>query len=273
MCPSIPEVRLYYGKLAQRLTGVYRADGFKVDGMYVCPPCFNPGHHHQNPNEASQDYYKVFEAFYSQAKSINRQVTIMSCPCGSICDFTSLPYITETIAADPENLKTVRRNAKLYRALKGADTPFSSDYIDIEEETMIFPNTLATAIGAGTVPQAFFGASPSPENLKIYKKWFALYAAEMISQAQYLNLYDICFDKPETHVFKKTSNRIPLFYYSFYMDDSRWNGTVELRGLDPQKKYLVYDYVNQKEMGIVSGESPYLSVSFEHFLLVKCREK
>ena len=270
LCPSLPEVRQYYEKLAQRLVGKYNADGFKVDGMYVPPPCYNPKHNHKNPNESSQDYYKVFKAFYDKAKSLNKTTTIMSCPCGTICDYTSLPYVTQTIAADPESYETVRRKSKLYRALKGANTPYSSDYIDIAEGELRFPITLANAIGIGAVPQTFYGKNPTKEELEIYRKWFKIYSDEMISQAEYLNLYDIYFDNPETYVFKKNVDGKDVFYYSFYDMNNEWSGIIKFRGLDKNIKYSIYDYVNKKWLGKISGMKPEMELSFKDFLLVKC---
>lgn len=273
MCPSLPEVQQYYKNLAERLVGKYKADGFKVDGMYVSPPCYNPKHNHKNPNESSQDYYKVFEAFYNEAKSTDSKVTILSCPCGTICDYTSLPFVTQTIAADPESYETVRRKSKLYRALKGASTPYSSDYIDIAEGELKFPITLANAIGVGAVPQTFYGKKPGEEDLEIYKKWFKIYSNEMISQAVYLNLYDIHFDKPETYVFIKNGDTKDVYYFSFYDDNSEWNGNIEFRGLDKNKKYSVYDYVNNNELGIIEGKNANMNLSFKKYLLVKCIEE
>ncbi|MFQ5771280.1 MAG: alpha-galactosidase, partial [bacterium] len=272
MCPSLPEVQAYHEEMARRFVSKYGADGFKVDGMYVCPPCYNPQHKHQNPNESSEDYHKVFKAFYEEAKSINRETTIMVCPCGTIGDYMSLPYISETIAADPKSYEAVRRKAKLYRALKGVDTPFSSDYVDIEKGNLHFPTTFANAVGVGAVPQTFFGKHPSDETMEIYKKWFTVYSREKISQATYLNLYDMHFDRPETHVFKKTVNNKDVFYFSFFADESEWHGRVVFRGLDRNKKYRVYDYVNEKELGVIHGSAPEMELSFREYLLVKCFE-
>ncbi|MBC8402303.1 MAG: alpha-galactosidase [Candidatus Marinimicrobia bacterium] len=272
MCPGLSEVQEYHKELAKRFVGKYGADGFKVDGMYVPPPCYNLEHHHDNPNESSEDYHKVFKTFYTEAKSINHQTTIMACPCGTVSDYTSLPYITETIAADPKSYEVVRRKAKLYRALKGANTPYSSDYIDITKGNLSFPITFATAIGVGAVPQTFYGEKPSEERMNIYKKWFTIYSDEMISRAEYLNLYDMHFDRPETHVFKKTVNNKDIIYFSFYADDGEWNGEIEFRGLDKTKEYLAYDYVQRKNIGTISGSSPRMNLEFKNYLLIKCIE-
>ena len=273
MCPSLQEVQNYHREMAERFVGIYGVDGFKVDGMYVCPPCYNYEHNHQNPNESTEDYHKVFKAFFEHAKSINNTITIMACPCGSVCDFSTLPFITETIAADPKSYKTVRRKAKLYRALKGADTPFSSDYIDVLKGKMEFPIIFANAIGVGAIPQAFYGKQPSVEYMEHYKKWFSIYSNEMISQAEYRNLYDMDFDEPETHVFRNVQDGKNIFYYSFFADNKQWEGVVEFRGLDKTKEYSVYDYVNNKEIGFIRKDSLKLNLNFKDFLFVKCLEK
>ncbi len=273
MCPSLPEVQEFYRQMAERLVGKYGADGFKVDGMYVCPPCYNPEHHHKNPNESSEDFHKVFKSFYEGAKSLNSKAVIMNCPCGALCDYTSLPYVTETISADPITYLNVRRRAKVYRALKGASVPYSSDFIDVSVGNMKFPTMFANAVGVGAVPQSFYGKTPSDDVVEIYKKWFGIYSAEMISKAEYLNLYDIAFDKPETHAFRKNIDGKEVFYYSFFADESSWKGKVELRGLTSGKSYKVIDFVNNNELGAVTVSSPYIQITFDNYLFVKVLEK
>ena len=264
MCPSLPDVQEYHKKLARRLVGEYKADAFKVDGMYNCPPCYNPKHNHKNPNESSEDYYKVFKAFYEEAKSINPNVTVMVCPCGTICGYDILPYVSQTIAADPSNCLTVRRFGKLYRALKGANSPYSSDYTDVKYGLCRLP----TAVGCGTVPQVFYGEKPDKETDEWYKKWFNIYNREMVSKGEYINLYDIYYDMPETHLIKKSSPEGNIYYYSMYANE--YNGKVELRGLPKGKQFRIIDYPNDKELGVISGNSPFVDVAFKDYLLIKC---
>jgi len=273
MCPSLPEVQEFHKNLANRLVQKYGADGFKVDGMYVCPPCYNPLHHHKNPNESSEDFHKVFKAFYDAAKIANKETSIMACPCGSVCDYLSLPYITQTIASDPGTFKTVRRKAKIYRALKGSNTPYSSDYIDHNLGDEKFPLGFVNAVGVGAVPQAFYGRTPSVDRLKLYRKWSKIYSSEKLYKAEYLDLYDMEFDKPETYSFKKNKNNKEILYYSFYAYDIGWNGEVEFRGLDKNKEYIVFDYVNNKNYGVLAGNLPKMEISFDNYLFVKCTEK
>jgi alpha-galactosidase len=171
------------------------------------------------------------------------------------------------------SLQTVRRRAKLYRALKGDSSPYSSDFVDLDVGNLHFPVSLTNAIGCGAVPQSFYGKSPADSIMDIYQKLFTLYDKEKVSKAEFVNLYDMNFDKPETHVFKKKQKDKTVYYFSFFADDTVWNGEVEFRGLDRSKKYKVLDYINNKELGELDGKSPKMNIQFEKNLLVKCIEK
>jgi len=269
MCPCLPEVQEYHRDMARRLVGEYGADAFKIDGMYTCPPCYNPAHNHKNPNESSEDFYKLFKAFYEEAKSINPDVAVMVCPCGTICSYAILPYVSQTIGADPPNYLTVRRFGKLHRALKGANSPYSSDNTDGRRGLLKLP----TAIGCGAVPQTFYGETPDENADKWYKKWFDIYNKEMISQGEYINLYDIYYDKPEIHLIRKSSKTGDIYYYSMYADNDEWSGKIELRGLDKDIEYRIIDYPNDRELGTVNGNLPKIDVSFKDYLLIKCVPK
>ena len=84
----------------------------------------------------------------------------------------------------------------------------------------------------------------------------------MLSQGQYLgDLYDIGFDKPETHAVRKGDS----MYYAFYVP--QWTGSVTLRGLGA-KRYKVVDYVNAKPLGFVKGPIGELRVNFKKSLLI-----
>ena len=84
-----------------------------------------------------------------------------------------------------------------------------------------------------------------------------------LSKGKYLGeLYDIGYDRPETHVVEKDDTN----YYAFYAED--WNGTIEFRGLDGDT-YKLYDYVNEKEIGVIEKPDYRLDVSFKNFLLLK----
>jgi alpha-galactosidase len=87
----------------------------------------------------------------------------------------------------------------------------------------------------------------------------------MLSRGEYLGtLYDIGFDKPETHAIQKNGD----MYYAFYAP--QWNGHVTLRGL-AARSYRVTDYVNGTELGTVRGPAATLSVEFEKYLLIEAK--
>ena len=267
MCPGLPEVQEFYKIMAGRLIEKYKADGFKVDGMYTCPPCYNPEHHHKNPNESSADFYKVFEAFYNEAKKINPESTIMVCPCGATDSYAILPYVSQTIGADPEKSITVRQMSKLYKALKGSSSPFISDDINYAGEENL---RLPTAVGVGAVPQFLYGKLPDAEKMRFYNHWLKICHQEQLFKSDYINLYDMYYDKPETYVFKKLIGNKEIQYYSFFADTANFAGEIELRGLKPDLNYKVIDYNNDKILENISGNKPVLKTSFRDYLFIKC---
>jgi alpha-galactosidase len=128
----------------------------------------------------------------------------------------------------------------------------------------------ATSMGPGGVIGTKFTWPAGPENMQLkgerethWKKWFTLYNDKMLSKGIYLNLYDIVYDKPESHVISKNNN----FYYAFYATE--WKGNIELRGLE-NKKYKVFDYENQVDMGTVEGPVGVITPSFNAHLLLEC---
>ena len=75
-------------------------------------------------------------------------------------------------------------------------------------------------------------------------------------------LYDIGFDKPETHAVEKDGR----MHYAFYAPS--WQGAVELRGLG-NGRYRLTDYVSGADLGVVTGPLARLQVQFEHYLLLE----
>ena len=86
----------------------------------------------------------------------------------------------------------------------------------------------------------------------------------MISKGTYLNLYDIAYDKPETHVLQKGDT----LYYAFYADE--WNDKIELRGLDRNKTYTVCEYTaDDKKTYTIEGSDPYIKPEFTRDYLIE----
>jgi alpha-galactosidase len=88
----------------------------------------------------------------------------------------------------------------------------------------------------------------------------------MLSRGQYLGqLYDIGFDVPETHVIRRDRK----MYFAFFA--KHWKGPLELRGLEDHR-YSVYDYVNKKSLGTLSGPKARITADFEDCLLLEVRQ-
>ena len=87
----------------------------------------------------------------------------------------------------------------------------------------------------------------------------------MLSKGVYRgDLYDIGYDRPETHAVQKGNT----MYYAIY--NPGYAGQVELRGLQNQM-YQVVDYVNNKDLGTVMGPRAVLNVSFKEYLLIEVK--
>ncbi|MGH9694265.1 MAG: glycoside hydrolase family 36 protein, partial [Bryobacteraceae bacterium] len=109
------------------------------------------------------------------------------------------------------------------------------------------------------------GKDLTPEREQLFVKWLGIYKDKMLSRGEYLgSLYDIGFDKPETHAIRKGRS----MYYAFYAP--QWNGKIILRGLEA-RRYRVTDYVDGKDLGTVRGPAATLDIDFEKHLLIEAK--
>jgi len=100
-----------------------------------------------------------------------------------------------------------------------------------------------------------------------WKKWIGKYRALGLSRAEYVNLYDIAFDKPEIHVVKKGDE----FFYGVYADSGSKNEEIILRGLEKGVSYSVYDYNHDRQLGTINGSNPVLNTDFTEYLLIRLK--
>jgi alpha-galactosidase len=101
----------------------------------------------------------------------------------------------------------------------------------------------------------------------LWKKWFDIAAQHSLADGEYLNLYDMVFDFPETHAIRKGDS----IYYAFFtqnMDES-FSGEIQLRGLDETKRYQVQDYVEDNILGEIVGSNPSIHVEMNGAFLLK----
>lgn len=275
LCPAYKPVQENARQLVEKMFTVWGFDGLKIDGQHLnaAPPCYNPVHHHQRPEESTEAVPDFFKVIYGEALKLKKDAVIEICPCGTAYSFFTMPYFNQSVASDPTSSYQVRTKGKTLKALIGSDHAFFGDHVELSDNGSDFASTL----GIGGVIGTKFTWPPgvyknkesgdidlSPGKEKIWKKWIDIYNAKLLPSGHYLgNLYDIGFDKPETHAISKDGK----MYYAFYAN--QWNGEVELRGLE-NKIYKVIDYVNDKELGNVNGPVAKLKVEFKDYLLVEC---
>ena len=181
-----------------------------------------------------------------------------------------MPYLNMTVASDPESSWQVRLKGKTIKALLGDRTAYFGDFVELSEGGTDFASSFGVGAVIGTNfawPGAPGKKDPklllTPERQALWQRWTKLYDRLRLVDGTYLGtLYDIGFDRPETHVIAKGDAR----YYAFYAKNYR--GDVELRGLKPGA-YRVRDYVHDRDLGLVQGPRAKLAVHFNHSLLIE----
>jgi alpha-galactosidase len=271
LCPADRRVVEYHKALVRKILVDWGFDGLKLDGqdMNGVPACYNPAHHHAQPEESVEALPDFFQAIYETAQAVKPGTLVEFCPCGTAFSFFTMPHFNMSVASDPRGSFQVRTKAKTLKALMGDDIPFFGDHVELSDGGNDFASTLGVGGVVGTqfvLPSLVTKHGKSdltPSREKDFEKWLRIYREKMLSRGQYLGeLYDIGFDVPETHVIRKDK----AMYYAFFA--KQWKGTVELRGLE-DRKYSVVDYVSGKNLGTVSGLSAHLPVEFDGNLLVE----
>jgi alpha-galactosidase len=215
-----------------------------------------------------------FKAISDAAHAVKPHSLIELCPCGTSYSFFSMPYFNMTVASDPESSWQVRSKGKSLRALMGDRVPYFGDHVELSDGGDDFASTIGVGGVIGTQYRwppddktAPRGELPteklilSPQKEVVWKKWIDIYSRNMLSQGEYLgDLYDIGFDKPETHAIRKGDN----LNFSFFA--KKWNGPLEFRGLS-DRRYEIADYVNGRHLGFVRGPGK-IDAAFDKYLLV-----
>jgi alpha-galactosidase len=272
LCPAYQPTVDYMAGLVRKFVGEWGYAGLKIDGQHLncVAPCYNPAHKHARPEESVEKLQDFFQAIYAAALASNPQAVVELCPCGTSYSFFNFRSFNSAPASDPESSWQVRHKGKSLKALMGPTAAFAGDHVELSTGGADFAST----VGIGGIvstkftwphdpkPKDSFLLSPAKE--PIWRRWIALYNEKQLPLGTYRGeLYDIGFDKPETHVIEKAGR----FYYAFYGRD--FSGPVPLRGLQAGRRYHVRDYYNDRNLGEVSGQDNQLQVAFDDFLVIE----
>jgi len=271
LCPADPDVVEYHKAIVVKAMKDWGFDGLKLDGQHMngAPPCYNPAHHHARPEESVEGMPLFFKALYDTARQVKSDALVEFCPCGDAYSFFTMPYFNMSVASDPGSAYQVRTKGKSLKALHGDSVAYFSDHVDM------YKDDFASAIGVGAVLGTNFvwpeGSADrkrgdlTPAREQNFEKWLGIYKEKMLSRGEYMGtLYDIGFDKPETHAIRKDGS----MYYAFFAPD--WKGKVTLRGLSAGP-YHVTDYENGKDLGTVHGPEATLDVQFAKHLMLEAK--
>ena len=276
LCPAVEAVQEYTMDLTRMFIEDWGFDGHKLDNIYTVPPCHNLAHHHEQPVESVHAFVALYRKIFEFTRELKPNSVTQICPCGTQILHTLIPAMDQAVTADPTSSRQIRRRIKFYKALLGSRSAIFADHVELTDDGMDFASELGTGGILATKfireedeairprLQEWWGLDRKKE--QTWKKWFALYKQLLLSKEEYLNLYDIAFDVPESHVIRKGDE----FYFAFYAPEFKANfvGEIEFRGLE-QQQYQLIDYVNEKLLGTISGPTAKLSLSFTHALLVK----
>ena len=273
LCPADRRVVEYHKALVRKILVDWGFDGLKLDGqdMNGVPACYNPAHHHKQPEESVEALPDFFREIFETTQTVKPGSLVEFCPCGTAYSFFTMPHFNMSVASDPGSSFQVRSKAKTLKALIGDSIPYFGDHVELSDRGDDFASTIGVGGVVGTqfvLPTLAEKRSKSdltPSREKEFEKWLRIYREKMLSKGQYLgHLYDVGFDVPETHVIRKDRT----MYYAFFA--KQWKGSVELRGLE-DRNYSVVDYVTGKRLGMVSGHNAHLPIEFTGNLLVEAQ--
>ena len=270
LCPGLPEVRAYTANLTRRFVEEWGFDGHKLDNIYTVPACHNPAHHHARPEESVEGFAEAYRLIFETTRQIKPDSVTQICPCGTPITHTLIPWMDQAVTADPTSSAQIRQRIKFYKGLLGPHSPIFADHVELSDQGSDF----ASELGAGGIMATKF-IWPADEDLRTrlenwpvlsaekeasWRRWFNLYSQHPLAKGEYLNLYDLGYDRPETHLIRYDGR----LYYAFFTGtlDQSFLGKVVLRGLEPGREYRLYDYVEEKPLGAVTGPEAAIELAF-----------
>lgn len=277
LCPGLPKVREYTAALTRKFIRDWDFDGHKLDNIYTMSACYDPTHNHVDPQESVRGFAEVYRQIFDITRELKPYSVTQICPCGSTLTHTLIPATDQTVTADPTSSTQIRQRIKFYKGLMGERAAVFADHVELSDGGIDF----ASCLGAGGVLATKF-VHPLDDSVKsrlqeywpltgdkepLWKKWFELAAQHSLADGEYLNLYDLAFDYPEAHTIRKDDD----MYYGFFCRtlQEKFSGKIELRGLNKEKTYQVFDYVDGRALGNIAGASPRIKIKMQGALLLK----
>ena len=273
MCPAYDKTITHTKEQVTRYMKHWGYRGLKIDGQHLngVPRCYNPKHNHERPEESVEKLQAFWREVYDTALSIDKEAVVEICPCGTSYSFFNLPHMNQSVSSDPLSSWQVRLKGKTLKALAGESAAYYGDHVELSDDQSDFASSLGIGAVVGTkftLPSDNPAAAQyllSAEKEAVWSKWIGLYNDKMLPKGEYLGeLYDIGFDRPETHAIRKDGS----IFYAFYADVH--SGEIELRGLEAGE-YRLVDYVANKDMGVVDGPTASIHADFERYLLIEAK--
>jgi alpha-galactosidase len=272
LCPAYEPSLDHLRQVLTRAVSVWGFDGAYTDyqGMSAVPACFNPAHHHRSPLDSFQAMPKLYEMIQTTLHRLKPGTLHEVCICSLPHSPYYMPYYDLANASDPVSTLQVRSRVKAEKAIRGGTFPVGDCYqVPLQEWTgYSVPESFETAMGTGAQLTTFYRELDERQRA-LWQRWFHEYRELDLTHGEYVNLYDLAFDKPEVHVLRKGRD----LYYGIFADV--WphdKYKIELRGLDKAQTYEVYDYANRRSLGTLKGAQPILNIAFKDSLLLRVRQ-
>ncbi|MBO4605576.1 MAG: alpha-galactosidase [Bacteroidales bacterium] len=252
-------------------------DGFKMDGqqLNLSAADYNPASGLTYPEEAQERHPEYFQKIYERANEIKPGCVLQICPCGCAINFFYLPWMNQAVASDPTSSFQIRMKRKVYAALC-PDLAYYADHVELSDGGLDFPSQIGVGGIIGTKftwpePNPYAeqngGSILTPEKEALLRKWVPIYTDKMLSKGKYLGLYSYGFDIPEGHVIEKDG----AMYYAFYAPSWK-GGSIELRGLEPGRKYTVTEYTADEPRSYeIDGSHPFINPVFTNNYLIEVK--
>ena len=90
LCPADQRVVDYHKALVRKILVDWGFDGLKLDGQHMngVPACYNPAHHHAQPEDSVEALPDFFKAIYDTAQAVKPGTLVEFCPCGTSFSFS-----------------------------------------------------------------------------------------------------------------------------------------------------------------------------------------